>query len=275
MGLFEEEQKFLKKQTGTPEGESLFTEPTKIELGPQSEASKAGQAYLTKLIGTAPNVALQGTAGLTPVQMAIQQSLSGLLAKSGQAGDLASKEYSSILEGDYDPRTSPYYEGLRQEAERLKKEGVTGLRQRAELGGMLGSSTGAVAEGSFVSEANSALLKELGRLMETERGRKLLAAEGIQGAEAQRLGNIAAVGGIADIERDIEQQRADALYEQAMQQMLFPYQYQANIANSLLGYSPETVITGGGLSDFGYMTQSMGSAFKSYMESRSGKGGKT
>jgi len=252
---------------------SIFTEDTKIKLAPQTKASKTGQAYLTDILGQSPDTPLQDTAGLTPVQLAIQQGLPGQLEKAGEAGDLASKEYSSILSDDYDPRTSPFYEGLRQEAERLKAEGVTSLRQRAELGGMLGSSGAAVAEGSFVKQSNSAMLQELGRLMETERGRKLLAAEGIQGAEAQRLSNIAAVGGIAETERDIEQQRADALYNQAIQQMLFPYQYQANIANSMLNYSPETVVTGGGLSDFGYVSQSLGSAVKSYYESKSGGGG--
>ena len=232
---------------------ALFTEEQKLKIVPQSEASKAGQAYLEKLLATTPNVPTQGTGGLTPVQLMIQKMLPGYLDKVNQAGDLASGEYSDILSDKYDPRTSPYYEGLLQEAERLQAEGVTSLRQRAELGGMLGGSNAAVAEGSFINRSNSALLMELGRLMETERGRKLLAAEGIQGSEAKRLGSVAAVGGIAEEARSIDQQRADALYTQALTQMMFPYQYQANLANSLLNYSPDYAVTGGGMTDLGIM----------------------
>jgi len=238
----------------------IFTEDPKLEIIPQSKASKTGQAYLQELLGTTPNVPTHGVAELTPIQMLIQKMLPGYLDKVNQAGDLASGEYSDILSDKYDPRTSPYYEGLRQEAERLQTEGVTGLRQRAELGGMAKSSNAAVSEGSFINQSNSALLTELGRLMETERGRKLLAAEGIQGAEAKRLGNVAAVGGIAEEARSIEQQRADALYNQALMQMMFPYQYQANIANSLLNYKPDYAVTGGGMTDLGFGTAVFGPA---------------
>jgi hypothetical protein len=230
----------------------LFTEDPKLEIIPQTKASKTGQDYLRTLLKTQPTVPTQGIAELTPLQQMIQQMLPGYLDKVNQAGDLASGEYSDILSGEYDPRTSPYYEGLRQEAERLQAEGVTGLRQRAELGGMMKGSNAAVAEGSFINQSNSALLTELGRLLETERGRKLLAAEGIQGAESQRLRNVAAVGGIAEEARSIEQQRADALYNQALMQMLFPYQYQANIANSLLNYKQDYAVTGGGMTDLGF-----------------------
>ena len=248
----------------------LFTEPQELEIIPQSDASKTGQAYLQNLLATMPNVPTQGVAGLTPIQLMIQKMLPGYLNQVNQAGDLASKEYSDILSDKYDPRTSPYYEGLRQEAERLQTEGVTSLRQRAELGGMVNSSNAAVSEGSFINQSNSALLTELGRLMETERGRKMLAAEGIQGAESKRLGNVAAVGGIAEEARSIEQQRADALYSQALMQMLFPYKYQAKLANSLLNYKQDYAVTGGGMTDLGFGLNVAGQAFGAYAGAKAG-----
>ena len=249
----------------------IFTKDQEIEKIPQSEASRTGQKYLEKLLASDPNVPTQGVAGLTPIQLLIQKMLPGYLDKVNQAGDLASGEYRDILSDKYDPRTSPYYEGFRQEAERLQTEGVTGLRQRAELGGMAKSSNAAVSEGSFINQSNSALLTELGRLLETERGRKLLAAEGIQGAESRRLGNVAAVGGIAEEARSIEQQRADALYNQALMQMMFPYQYQANIANSLLNYKPDYAVTGGGMTDWGFALNAGAQAAGAYV----GAGGLT
>jgi len=230
----------------------LFTEDQEIEMIPRTEGSLQGEAYLKSLLSSGtPNIPTQGTAGLTPVQLLIQQQLSALLGKTTEAGNLATGEYSKILGDDYDPRTSPYYEGLRQESERLKKEGVTGIRQRSELGGMLNSSSAAVAEGDFISQSNSALLQELGKMLETERGRKLLAASGIQNAQSQEIGNVAAVGGIAEQARMIEQQQADALYNQIMQTILFPYAYQSQLATSLMNYSPDYAVTGGGMTDLG------------------------
>lgn len=216
---------------------------TKIEQIPRTAGSLAGEDFLRRLLSGTPDMPTQRTAGMTPVQMLIQRLLPGLLGKTGEAGDLASGEYRKTLEGDYDPRTSPYYEGLRQEAERLKKEGVTGLRQRAELGGMLTSSSAGDVEAGFVKQSDSALLQELGKLLETERGRKLLAAEGIQNVESRRLGNVAAVGGIAETARNIEQQRADALYNQALMTTMFPYTYQAGIGEALMTYSPDYAVT--------------------------------
>ena len=230
----------------------LFIEEQKLEPVPRTTGSKKAETYLKNLLQRTPDIPLQGTAELTPVQMAIQGMTPDLLSQVTRSGDLATGEYRDILEGDYDPRTSPYYEGLRQESERLKKEGVTSLRQRAELGGMLTSSGAAVSEASFLKQSNSALLRELGRLLETERGRKLLAAEGIQSAEARKIGNVAAVGGIAEEARSIEQQRADALYIQSLQMALAPYQYQAKIAESLMNYSPDYAVTGGGMTDLGF-----------------------
>ena len=246
---------------------------TKTRPMPQLGGSEKAESFLKSLLKMDEQLPMRETADLTPVQKEIQQMLSGILSKTDQAGDLASGEYRSILEDEYDPRTSPYYEGFRQEAERLQKEGVTSLRQRSELGGMLGSSNAAVSEGSFVSQSNSAILKELGRLLETERGRKLLAAEGIQGAESQRIGNVAAVGGLAEAERNVEQQRNDALYNQVMQQILFPYQYKTGIANTLLNYKPEWETYGGGPSDWTLFSEGFNSGMGPSMTGGMGGGG--
>jgi hypothetical protein len=255
----------------------LFTEDTKIKPIPRTEGSKEGEAYLQQLIGQSINAPLQGTAGLTPVQMAIQQTLPLLLSRINQSGELATDEYKKTLSGDYDPRTSPYYEGLRQEADRLKTAGTTQLRQRAELGGMLQSTPAIAQEANFVNQADSLLLKELGRLTESERGRKMLAAEGVQGAESRNLANVAAVGGIAEAARSIEQQQADALYNQALMAILAPYQYQANIANSLMNYKQDYYVAGGGLSDLGFLAQTGaqvgGMALGGYMGGLAGAAG--
>jgi len=251
---------------------ALFTEDTKVKLAPRTQESITGGNILTDIAtGGAPTIPQQGVAELTPVQMLIQQELGPLLERLNAGGQLATNEYTKTLTDQYDPRTSPYYEGLRSEAERLTNQGVTRLRQRAELGGNLQSTPAAAQEGEFVNQANSALLTELGKLYESERNRKTTAAEGIQRAGAQETSNIAAVGGIAETARTVEQQRADALYNQIIQQILFPYQYQAQLASTLLNYSPNTVTTGGGLSDLGFWLNFNSQAFGGAAGAMAGK----
>lgn len=208
-----------------------------------------GAQTLQNLAGQTPTIPQQGVAELTPMQQLIQSQLPALLGNINQTGQQATDYYSDVLGGDYDPRTSPYYEGLRQESERLKGQGVTSLRQRAELGGMLQSSNAAGVEGQFVNQSNAAFLKELGGLYETERNRQGQAAQGIQQAGTQQVQNVAAVGGIADQQRVIEQAQQDALYQQLIMQILFPYQYQAQLAQALMGMPGGVQVTGGGMTD--------------------------
>jgi hypothetical protein len=251
----------------------LFTEDTKIKLAPRTAESIAGGQQLMNIAGAGtPSIPTAGTANLTPIQQLIMQRLGPLLQNIQEGGQLAGDQYRKTLAGEYDPRTSPYYESLRGEADYLKRKGTTALRREHELGGTLMDTNAMGLRGDFINRADSALMQELGRLFESERDRQERAAVGIQNVGAQQAGSMAAVGGIAETERSIEQQQADALYQQAIQQIMFPYQYQSQVASMLMNYSPDVLITGGGLSDFGYAAQSIGSAIKSYYESKGGGG---
>jgi hypothetical protein len=256
------------------EQKGKYIEPTKIELGPQSEASKYGQALLQRLAATRPEIPLQGTAGMTPLQSLIQQQLGGLLGESNLAGDLSAAEFQKILAGGYEPFSSPYYESLRGEAESLKKEGAAGLQARGSLGGT--ESDTSTAAGDFLNQSDSALLRQLGEIASTEEGRKMLAAQGINENETKRIQNIAAVGGIAEKARSIEQQRADAIYSQTMQTVLFPYTYQADLASALLNYESDYAVTGGGPTDLGILNNALCQGLSAYFGARYGgqmKGG--
>lgn len=250
----------------------LFTEDTKIELASRTKGSLAGEEYLRKLLVDAGIMPKAGVAEMTPIQSLVQEELGPLLQNIQEGGRLAGEQYRKTLAGDYDPRTSPYYEGLRGEAEYLKRKGTTALRREHELGGTLMDTNAMGVRGEFINRADSALLQELGRLYESERDRTERAAQGIQDVGVRQAGSMAAVGGIAETQRSIEQQRRDALYEQAKLQLLMKYKWQSDIASMLMNYSPDVVITGGGLSDFGYAAQSIGSAVKSWYEAKAGKG---
>jgi len=227
---------------------AFWRDDPKAKFLPRTGESFVGSDFLQRQLQGTPDMPTAGTAGLTPIQELIQQKLGPLLQNIQEGGQLATDQYRSTLAGDYDPRTSPYYEALRGEADYLKRKGTTALRREHELGGTLMDTNAMGVRGAFINRADSALMQELGRLFESERNRQERAAVGIQTVGARQAQGMAAVGGIAEAERGIEQQRANALYQQAIQQILFPYQYQTSLANAMMNYTGPLYARGGGAS---------------------------
>lgn len=244
---------------------ALFTKEKKLKIVPRTEESKVGGQYLTGLVkGTPPTIPTREVAGLTPTQLIISRGLEDLMVKTGMDAEAARTEIMKTLTDKYDPRTSPYYRGLREETERLKTEGVTDIRQASELGGMFKSTPRLGAEGELINVANSNLLKQLGLLYETERGRKSQAARDIQDVGTKEIGKYAAIGAMSDIERQLEQEVMNAKYTQAIEQMLFPYREQVGIATALLGVKEDFYMTGGGLTDLGFGVAAGANALASF-----------
>jgi len=228
----------------------------KAKLNPRAQESKVGGQWLMDFMkswgtpGSSPQYPVQGVEGLTPMQQLIQNSLGDYLGSANANYDLATGQYKDTLSGAYDPRTSDYYRGFRQEAEDLRKGSTTAIRQRANMGGMLQSSPAEAVEAENNRMVNSTILKELGRMFEGERDRQERAAGSIQGADAQRLSTTAGVNALADLPRAIEQDRLNAAYEAAMQTLLHPYLYQSQIAQAMMNYSPGTWMKAGGPSEW-------------------------
>ena len=228
----------------------LLTKDKKIKLIPQTEESKKGSAYLQNLLSSGtPNIPQQQIANLTPVEQAIMEYLPQFLESTGQSADMARQLYGDIIEGTaYDKQAAQ----LKKDYEWATKGGINTLRQRANLSGMMDSTNAAAQEGEYLTQSQSVLVNELNKLFEQDIQKKLTAAQGLQGTEAQHISNVAAIGGLAEKERVIEQARNDALYEQLITQILFPYEKQADIANALLNYKQDYAVTGGGMTDFGF-----------------------
>lgn len=244
---------------------SLFTKDEKLKVVPRTEESIFGGQFNIDLLKEGPpTIPTQEIAGLTPIQKLIQDQLAGTLKSTGESTALAKGEMTKTLTDQYDPRTSDLYRGLREESERLKTEGLTDVRQRAELGGMLQSTPAVAAEQSLINIADSNLLQQLGLLTEKERDRKVDAARDIQGVDAAGISNVAAIGGVADQQRAVEQARNDALYNAAIQQVLFPYTNMSNIASSLLNVQDQAFMTGGGMTDLGFGLATGASALGAY-----------
>ena len=257
----------------------LFTKEKKAKIAPRPEESKAGGKWLTDFMktwgspGTKVDYPTRDVAGLSSLQQQMQQYLSRYLGKGTEGYNLAMGEARDTIKGNYDPRTSDYWRGFRQEAGDLKTEGVTNIRQRANLGGMLQSSPAQAVESEYGRKFDTALLKELGNLYETERGRKERA--GVRAGELgqQQVGNLLSSASLANQPREIEQLRANALYESAIQELLHAYTYQANLASGMMSYNPGTWIKGGGLTDLGFAAATAAGAAGSYFGSKGGGGG--
>lgn len=161
-----------------------------------------------------------------------------MMAKgSPEAYDIGINKIKSILGGEYDPRTSPYYEGLKEESARIEEKGISGIRQRSQLGGMLYSEPAMGAEAEYSGMMGTGLTKELGRLYEGDVNRQasmipqLLNYAGFESnLPGQKIETLKSFAPMAGQERDIQTKQNLADWEVATNQQLFPFQYQAPIA---------------------------------------------
>lgn len=203
----------------------------------------------------------------------IQKLISGEMP---EAYTLGMEKIKSVLGGEYNPLTSPYYKGLKEEAARFEEKGISDIRQRSQLGGMLYSEPAMGAEAEFKGILGTGLTKELGSLYESDVNRQvgmipqLLSYANLEASmPLQALSGISALSPLAGKGGDITRQQAlinqQTATQQALggfgvatqqalgnfgvgtqqalsdwqvetQQALFPYQYQAPVWESLANW---------------------------------------
>jgi len=151
--------------------------------------------------------------------------------------ELGLNKIKSILGGEYDPTKGDYYEGLKEETARFEEQGISDIRQRSQLGGMLYSEPAMGAEAEFKGILGTGLTKELGRLYEEDVNRQasmvpqLLNYAGYESSlPGQQIETLKSFAPMAGQERDIQTKQNLADWEVATQQELFPFNYQAPIA---------------------------------------------
>lgn len=249
----------------------ILTKKEKIKIAPRTEESKAGGKYLMDTLGKGtPDIPVRNVADLSPIQQLIQEKLGGMLSNADESSALARKTYTDILNNNDDITQGKEYRGLKSEAERLKKKGITDVRHSANRKGMFGSSPQFAGEGDVSAQYDSNLLTLLGQMEEREKDRKTDAAGNIQRLDSQNISNAAAIGGIAKEGQENEQMKSDALYSAALQQVMFPYTTMSNIAAQLLNVNNQAFMTGGGLSDLGVALSISSGAAGSYAGAQAG-----
>ena len=221
-------------------------DPAPIQLTtPESEAAID---QLTNLSTTTPNLPNVNLPGMTPQEQSllnqgmnlIQQMMSD---KMPEAYELGMSKIKSILGGEYNPLTSPYYKGLKEEAGRIEEKGISDIRQRSQLGGMLYSEPAAGFEAEFSGILGTGLTKELGRLYESDVNRQASMVPQLLGYSGQELNKqgmalsgISGMAGLAGKGGDIARQQEMLNWGVETNQAMFPWTHQAPILQGLADY---------------------------------------
>ena len=187
---------------------------------------------------TLPTVNLPGISGTE--QQLLDQGMS--LIKELMSGEMPEAfkigmdKIKNILAGEYNPLTSPYYKGLKEEAARFEKKGISSIRQRSQLGGMLYSEPAMGVEAKFSGILGTGLTKELGRLYEADVGRQASMVPQLLGYSGQELGRkgmaLSGISGLAPLAGkggDIARQQEMLNWGVGTQQAMFPWTHQAPI----------------------------------------------
>lgn len=230
------------------------------EEGPEpelltTEYTDPAMAKLTELMGkdvTLPTVDLPKLSDAEKKLVAFGSSIIEKMMGAGtpEPYEIGLEKIKSVLGGEYNPLTSPYYKGLKEEAARFEEKGISDIRQRSQLGGMLYSEPAMGAEAEFKGILGTGLTKELGRLYEADIGRQtgmipqLLGYAGFEsGLPGQKIETLKGFAPMAGQERDIATKQALADWQVGTSQELFPFQYQAPIAQYMADwgnwYQPE------------------------------------
>ena len=226
-------------------------EPTLLETpysGPAMEA-------LQNLAGTTPTLPTVNLPGMSAQEQSLLNQGMSLIQKlmsdkMPEAFTLGMDKIKNILGGEYNPLTSPYYKGLKEEAARFEEKGVSDIRQRSQLGGMLYSEPAMGVEAEFSGILGTGLTKELGRLYESDVNRQAGMIPQLLGYSQQEmqkplmgLQGIGALSPLAGKGGDIARQQELLNWGVGTQQALFPWTYGADINKFLADwgtfYTPE------------------------------------
>ena len=198
--------------------------------------------YLMGLMGkdvTLPTVDIPGLSDMEKRLVAFGSSIIEKMMAQGESEPyrLGLDKIKSILGGEYDPTRGDYYEGLKEETARFEEKGVSDIRQRSQLGGMLYSEPAMGAEAEFKGILGTGLTKELGRLYEGDINRQagmipqLLNYAGFDAVQpGMKMETLKSFAPLAGMGRDIQTKQNLADWQVATNQEMFPFQYQAPIA---------------------------------------------
>jgi len=207
----------------------------------------------------------QQVAPLTKTEMGLQSQANYAIDQSQSDYDLTRSYYQDILKGNFNPQTSSYYEGFRTLQDTQKDKAQQQIKRQGQGAGMNKGLHTAALEAQTGLQYDAVKQQELGRLELAERDAQDRAAAGLPAATGQRMQTILQGQTMAQIEREQQDRKNTAMYTTAMNDILAPYVYNAQLALAIMGeqryISQET---GGGATDLGFGVQ-MASSFMTGM----------
>lgn len=208
---------------------------------PLSTSQKAGDKLLQGLVEQDITLPTREIAGLSELERQGLTAVGGLgrdiQGLTGEAADVL----RGTLRGEFDPRTSPFFQGFRQEAQRLKQEGISDVLRRSQRITGAPAGTALRQTGDVASRADESILQTLGGLFEQERARQF-------GAVGQTFNLGSGISqlllGAGQVPRSIEQDILNARFNQQIGQIEAPFRLQAPIAQNLLAQQRFTFTPG-------------------------------
>lgn len=234
----------------------LFTKDEEFEFNliPSTPEQNEARSYLSTLYKNSINYPELQIAELTPTERQVQGYLSNYLQGFGGDYELAAGYFRDVLGGEYDPYTSRYYEGMRNQLDTQKSQAQAQVRRTAQKAGSARSTPFLGIEQQAGQQYDYQKDKVLGGLELEERQLRAGAAQGLANVRGQELAQLSAVDQLAAKERMIEQMKYQAAYEKMINDLLSQYQYNAQIASMILNEQRYMgVQTGGGMSDLGVL----------------------
>jgi hypothetical protein len=176
-----------------------------------------------------------GTPSTTDIFSQLAQPYTGQFTAPISSGEQYATDWMrKALEGNYDPRTSDYYQGMRTQIYDDLDKAKTGVRQSAALGGMLASTPRIGQEATLERKALNDVSTLLGGMYETERNRLQQLAPQYMTA--------------AGVERGIQQAELDKQYQEFIRQIT-ALGIPLDTALKLINWSPGSTSTTSGGSD--------------------------
>lgn len=227
----------LKAATGGLVDSDIFKAKTSLR-DVRTKQAKTGADYLASLLtGGTPTIPTEEIAGMSDAEKLAQQLAMQYGSSEGEGLDTL----RSIAAGSDNILDDPTISAL---MEAIGKRGdLTANRLSRSL--MLRGGTGGAGRdmlGRSVTDTQNEMLSTLAPYATAAKNRQLSAAQLLnQLGENSTLNRLNALSATGSLPRTLQQMQNTANYNQALQQILFPYTYGASVAGTLSGSQPMAV----------------------------------
>lgn len=214
----------------------------------------AARKQLMAIGSSAPTFGVQGTAGMSDAELAGQDLLSGYV---GNQSPEVTNALASLGEASKTTNLMdiPEYKALYDTSRSNVNSDINRVGRSLQISGNTNSGAGAGVMLKSIGEANAQVMGAMAPYAQAERTRSLNAATDAAAlATNDTQSRLSAAKNYGALPRELEQLSLNANYMADYLNKTAPYQYQVP-ALSAVGGIGQTVVTGGGLTDLGFLVQ--------------------